>query len=190
MSILTDTRNTPEAWTGRAGAPSSWEAAGWSEIGQTQRFMAVRKYLDIRSGESLLDFGAGTGRFAAFLPFGVQYTALDWSEGMRDRIAQDNPGARVVSEVPDEFFDHAIAVGAFNLRDNWSKEQTWDTLHDLFCHTKRSLIVSLYRGDDERCLSYGPREVLDFALRYSGFHDALTLDGSHLPNDVLLVLRG
>jgi SAM-dependent methyltransferase len=188
MSVLTDTRNTPEAWSGRASAPSSWEAAGWSEYGQIQRFLAALRHLGLREGDSVLDFGCGTGRFCEFLPIDVLYHGYDWAPGMVERMVHEHPRAVPLEILPDRLFDHVTAIGCFNLADGWSKERTWERLFELWSeHTRRTLVVLLYRGHDSACLRYEPEDAAEFARRLGS--STFAVDATYLPNDLLLELR-
>lgn len=183
MTVLVETENTPQAWSRRAGAPTSWQAAGWSEAGQVRRFLAVLGHIAFRPGDRLFDFGCGTGAFCEYLPYSVDYLAYDWSEAMRERCAADHARARVLG--PGEAwgaYDHVVAVGPFNLPG--SKEETWATLERLWQHTTRTLVVSLYRGEDASCLRYTPSEVTGFAEDLSARY---VVDASYLPNDLLMV---
>lgn len=185
MSAIAE--NTPRAWSERANGGSSWEAAGCSEFGQTQRFLAVRDRLELRAGDALLDYGAGTGRFCEFVPREVDYFAFDTAGGMRDRCAIEHPRATVLSRVPDSLFDHVIAIGPFNLAHAWSLEQTFDALANLWTeHVRRSLIACLYRGDDRACLHYDPMTVTAWAGRLGARR--YVIDASYLDNDLLLGL--
>jgi len=181
------TANTPEAWDERAAEPFSWNAALWSERGQTQRFLAVLRHLDLRAGDALLDFGCGTGRFCEFLPDDVTYYACDSSPGMRERVRREHPRAWVLEELSDDEFDHIVCIGTFNLEDSWSKFETWETLDDLWSiNSPRSLIVSFYRGEDEDCLSYDTEEVVEFAEELTS---SFIIDATFLANDLLLVMN-
>ncbi|GIV03721.1 MAG: hypothetical protein KatS3mg015_2551 [Fimbriimonadales bacterium] len=160
----------------------------WSEGGQTRRFLAVLAHLDLRSGDSLLDYGCGTGRLCEFLPVDVTYHGFDWSEQMRERVALEHPRARVLSEVPDLLFDHVVCVGTFNLVDGWSKERTYAELATLWTeHTRRTLIVSLYRGHDPACIRYTPEDACEIARRLGCA--TFAIDCTYLENDLLLELR-
>lgn len=184
MSVCVE--NTPRAWTERAAAGTSWQAALWSERGQTRRFRAVLSHLNVREGDSLLDYGCGTGRLSAFLPDGVEYHAYDWAEGMLERVGRDHPDAHTHESLPDLMFDHVVAVGPFNLEDGWSKQDTLDRIGDLWTgYVRRSLAVSLFRGRSDGHLSYTPQDLAGFAhtlglRRY-------VIDGSYADNDLLLV---
>ena len=181
-------RNTPKAWDKRSTADTPWEAALWSEEGQSKRFRAIMGRLRLAPGDVLLDFGCGTGRLAEFLPHGVQYVGWDWSEKMRKRARREHPRGRILEEPPRfQVFDHVVCCGTFNLADNWSVEQTWEALQDLWHgQVVCSLVVSLYRGQDADCLRYSPEEALAFCRREE-VH-AFSVDATALDNDFLLSL--
>ena len=160
----------------------------WSEGGQTRRFLAVLDHLDLRDGDTLLDFGCGTGRFSEFLPHAVSYHGLDWSQEMRERVALEHPRACVLGELPELIFDHIVCIGPFNLADGWSKEQTYAQLADLWNgYTRRSLVASLYRGHDPACIRYEPEDVAEMARRLGCA--TFALDCRYLENDLLLELQ-
>lgn len=188
MTILDRTENTPAAWSERAAIATPWGASGWSERGQTRRFMAVLDHLAARDGDTLLDFGCGTGRLSAFVADGVGYTGFDWAEGMLDRARAEHPDAQFVSTVPAELFDHVVAIGPFNLPSGWSRGATWDTLAELWVESvRRTLVASLYRGDDPNCLAYAPQEAAEFARRMGCRRFAI--DCTSLGNDLILEMR-
>lgn len=177
--------NTPRSWSARASGGASWEAAGWSERGQTRRFLAVLEHAGAREGDTLLDFGCGTGRLCTFLPDGVVYTGFDWADGMLSRARADHPSERFVSVVPDELFDHVVVVGAFNLGRGWSRESTWKALAELWgTRVRRTMVASLYRGEDPQCLAYAPQEAAEFARRMGCRRFAI--DCTSLGNDLIL----
>lgn len=180
---MTVVANTPLAWSERASASSSWDAAGWSERGQTQRFLAALRHLELRPGDSLLDYGCGTGRFCEFLPADVAYHGFDWAPGMRDRARVDHERAIIHDELPNVLFDHVVAIGTFNLPGSTHAEAT--IAHLLANHVRRSLVVSLYRGRDERCVRYRPDAIAGFANAFRWF----AIDCSYLDNDLMLVVR-
>lgn len=160
----------------------------WSERGQTARFQAAVGHLELRAGDTLLDFGCGAGRLAAFLPRDVRYVAHDTAPAMLDRVAADVPDAVVVPVLPDELYDHVVAVGPFNLPHGWSVDRAFLAVADLWAnHTRRTLIVSLYRGDDPACLSYPVDMVAGWARSLGARR--FVVDASYLDNDVLMVLR-
>lgn len=144
-------------------------------------------HLHLRAGDTLLDFGCGTGELCDWLPAAVRYVAWDWSEGMLRRVRNEHERAIVLGSLHGEF-DHVAAVGTFNLRDGWSHDQTWQELARLWLdHARKSLIVCFYRGADERCLAYAPVDAVRFAEAL-GCRD-YTLDAGYLPNDFLIHMR-
>lgn len=178
--------NTPEAWSARASLSDSWDAAGWSERGQAQRMLKALQMLRPRFGESLLDFGCGTGRLSDYAGPGIDYFGFDSSRGMVERAAVDHPmlTGRFSTSHPTGHFDHVACIGPFNLRDNWSEEQTWRTLDALWTLCGRRLVVSLYSGGDPKCISYQAAAVADRAESMSA---SWRLE-RHLPNDLILLL--
>ena len=138
--------NTPTAWDERAAEPESWRAAMWSKAGQEARFEAVLRRLQLRDGQTLLDYGCGTGRFQEWLPDGIHYYGHDWSRVMRERARTS--GATILRRLDELTFDHVVVIGTFNLAHSWSKERTWAELEKLWKRARRSMVVCLYRGID------------------------------------------
>lgn len=180
--------NTPFAWSLRATeAPSSHEAAGWSERGQTQRFLAVLRHLDLHAGQSLLDYGCGTGRLASFMPIGVGYYGYDTAPGMilRARYEHRDEGTFLGELKPDWRFDHIVCVGTFNLPG--SIDETRVVLSQLWArHQPKTLIASLYNGKDARCLNYDSQWAA--ALGWS-LSPRYLVDRTYLANDLMLVVK-
>lgn len=187
MSVLADVTNTPEAWSARAGAETPWEAAGWSRNGQQTRFGVVASHLlhDLERDDTVLDFGCGTGAFSTYVPSWAVYYGFDWADGMLARAAADHPQESFLNDIGDATFDHVVAIGPFNLPGSFA--ETIETVGRLWEQTRKSLIVSLYRGTDERCLSYEPFRV-SLIAESLGINTYL-LDASYLANDVALVCR-
>lgn len=180
--------NTPDAWSLRATMENPWEAAGWSVRGQTIRFQAVLRHLDLDENDMLLDFGCGTGEFCRWVEDAtvpVHYFGWDWAAGMRSRARHDHPYGTILYEWHPEFeFDHVVAIGPFNLRDHWNKVKTFDMLRELWAMTRKSLVACLYRGDDPQCIRYEASELALFAeLAHIG---NFVIDGTYLDNDLIL----
>lgn len=181
--------NTPAAWSRRAAdAETSWEASGWSQLGQLRRFERVREYLDLRAGDLLLDYGCGDGAFSLYMSDGVRYYGVDTAEGMLKRARREHPaGVYRNGLAASDVFEHVVCIGTFNLADQWSREQTWDVVERLWKkHTRRMLAVSLYAGADPETLDYSPSWVLSLAQTLSPCY---VIDRSYLSNDVLLVVK-
>lgn len=180
--------NSPAAWSDRADtAMTEHEACLWSEHGQITRLATVARELRARAdkGDRVLDYGCGTGRLVDLLDHDLDYVGYDWAPGMRDRAKRTRPEYLFVSEPPTAQFDHIVIVGAFNLRDGWSKAETWATLERLWTQTRKTLIVSAYWGNDSRCIRYMPSELAQFANAKA---KSWRLEYGYLPNDLLLVL--
>jgi len=156
----------------------------WSRQGQQERFVSVLAALDPQPGETLLDYGCGTGALADLLPVGVFYTGYDWSDGMVDRARRDHQGQFYSTTPPSYPFDLVACIGPFNLADGWSQTQTWKVLSDLWGRCNRKLAVCLYAGADPDCLVYSMGGCQDFAEQTGA--DWLAI--RHLPNDILLTL--
>lgn len=187
MPVISAPLNTPAAWSERAEAfESSWDACGWSHDGQHVRHAAVLAALDPRPGETLLDWGCGTGALAGLLPPGVAYSGFDSAPGMVARARREHPSHRFVTRFkPYGHFDLVACIGPFNLRGGWSKQHTWHTLRHLWdAHTPRALAVCLYAGDDPNCLSYSEGETRVAASMLGGDVQVLSVR-----NDLLLVVR-
>lgn len=177
--------NSPLAWDARASRHREpWLAAGWSEYGQTQRMQAVRSHLPLRRRDTVLDYGCGTGRFCEFLPANIDYLAYDTSPLMRARCQREHHRATVLDDLGDRRFDHVVAIGPFNLAS--SQAAVFVQLEKLWERCRMTLVASLYRGEDERCLRFDPADVTSLAARLAVRY---TVDASVLDNDLLLVLR-
>lgn len=178
--------NTPSAWSVRSQEPLSHEAAMWSAQGQQARFDAVLEALNPQPGETLYDYGCGTGLLSTLVPDGVGYLGYDWSQGMVERAQKDHPLSAFVNDDLSSITPDLLAcVGTFNLRDSWSKQQTWGALTVLWGRCRRAMVVCLYAGDDPDCIEYLDSECIAFA-KSTG---AVWSLNRHLPNDLLLLLE-
>lgn len=183
--ILTSSDNSPEEWSERAGHPEPWTACGWTYDGQQDRLDAAVDELDPQPGDTLLDWGCGTGALSALVASGVRYVGFDSAVGMVERARRDHPGRRFQSWEPRGNFDLVACVGPFNLPGHWSKQMTFYTLRRLFDRTERRLVASLYAGSDPACLSYSLDECDRFA-KGQGYR-AWADKWRH--NDILVVLE-
>lgn len=183
--ILTNTENTPEAWSARAELPEPWTACGWTYDGQMDRLEAALDELDPQPRDVLLDWGCGTGALTSLLHPNVSYIGYDSAPGMVARAKRDHPGWRFQTWEPRGAFDLVACIGPFNLPQRWSKEMTWYTLRRLFERTGVRLVASLYAGSDESCLSYTLRECDRFA-KGQGFR---SWADKWRHNDILVVLE-
>ena len=179
--------NSPQAWDERAALATSWEAALWSEEGQRRRFEAIEHYLDLGIGDSVLDYGCGTGGLCEFLPPTVNYFGWDWSPKMRERARKEHPSATILNQAPRvKVYDHIVCCGVFNLAENWTHEQTWNVVRQLWKQTGKSLVLSLYRGTDPYSLRYSLDEIADCIWRLS--IRKYVVDCTYADNDILVCL--
>jgi SAM-dependent methyltransferase len=186
VTVLDQTENTPAAWSLRAVvAETPWEACGWTQRGQAQRLSKVVAALDPHAGDSLLDYGCGTGELTRYLPAEIGYVGFDPAEGMVIRAAQEHPEHHFQVWEPGHRFDLVAAVGPFNLRGHWSKQETWATLRRLWDLTGRALAVSLYAGDDQRCLIY---DIDDVQSHLGGLSWDVVVERWRA-NDIVAVIR-
>lgn len=187
VTVIEAPVNTQEAWSLRAATiEAPWLACGWSREGQAVRHAAVMEVLRPVAGDTLLDYGCGTGELAARVSSDVAYMGYDPAVGMVERAREDHPGRPFVSYEPTGRFDLVACVGCFNLADGWSKQRTWHAIRHLFDTTYcRTIAVSLYAGDDPNCLRYeeAEAEACGRSLAYNASVERI------LPNDLLLVVR-
>lgn len=193
----TSTENTPAAWTRRAqSAREPWTACGWSRESQATRFQVILGSLGIGPYCSLLDYGCGTGDFYGalneyasrrYLGWEIDYLGFDWSLGMTERARREHLDAEFTTMLRDgDTWDYVVCCGTFNLKDNWSKAQTWALMRMLWNRCKVAMAVSLYAGSDPACIRYVPSEVATTAGVLS---QKFSLERGYLPNDLLVVLR-
>lgn len=175
--------NSPRSWSERASAGTSWEAAGWTQKGQEERFDAVAMHLPTHG--SVLDFGCGTGAFSDWCFPTVDYYGFDWAPAMLNRARREHPDRVFLDSIDGLDFDAVVAIGPFNLPG--SATRTKIDLQRLWKHTRALLVVSLYRGSDGRCLSYTLGDVAEI-VDMCGCDDYV-VDGSYRRNDLLLVMR-
>lgn len=176
--------NSPAAWSARAArAATSWEACGWSRQSQPTRFDKIVGLLDPQPGDTLLDWGCGTGGLLNHLPAGVDYVGYDWASGMIERARREHPGVLFLDRPYNLRPDLVAVIGTYNLPG--SKQQTWQMLRWLWDLGPRTLAVSLYAGADTRCLVYDEAET---RKHLGGFSWQVSVDRWR-HNDIVAVVR-
>ncbi len=186
--VITDQQlvNTPLGWSLRAAAfADPWEACGWTEESQQQRLQKIVEELKPRAADFLLDYGCGTGELVNQIEQDVIYVGFDFAEGMIARARRDHPGRTFQDWEPRFSVDLTVCAGTFNLPMNWSKQMTWATIRRLWDNTDRAMAVSLYAGDDMRCLIYTTAEV----VKHLGGLAHNVMVEKWRSNDILAVIR-
>lgn len=147
-------------------AQTPWEAGLWSEDSLVARMERAARLLRLNRSAKLLDWGCGIGYFTRWLPPGCEYLGVDRSREMVNRAQQENPEQAFchTEAYPGErgAFSHVVALGVWNLADEWSREQTWEAIEKLWHEAAPyTMVVSLYAGRDpfERHINYTGAEV-------------------------------
>lgn len=179
--------NSPEVWDARANRDvSDHVAADWgSAASQEKRFAAILN-LPLVAGDTLIDFGCGTGRLADFIPPGVAYEGIDWSSAIIDEATRRRPSCsfRVGSVEELHPADWVIACGPFNIADGWSRSQTRNAVRSMWQKSRKGIAVSLMRSPSPERLHYRADEVVEYLEDCDW--SALELDRSYLPNDLCM----
>lgn len=183
------TVNDPKEWGARASldAPDYQIADCGSTESHELRLRALLR-VPVQAGDSILDFGCGTGRLADLLPEGVDYLGIDWSEGVikqaRARRARENASFVVGSVYDLRPADWVVASGPFNYAVGWNRELTGRALAHMWMCAVRGIAVTVLRKLTPGRLAYSATELTGYVEALDWTH--LELDCSYLPNDVCL----
>lgn len=175
-------------WTEQAGKQPEHAANGWSKQSQMVRFLAAVAATEICAGDTVLDFGCGTGALVDYLPFDCTYLGMDTNAAMIERAKQERPqhDFQLTTTYPESAFDHIFALGVWNVKP-WDYGKTRDAVEALWRMTKRSMVVSLLRrSEDERAVCYPPLQVASWAPLLT---KRWMIDCAYLPHDILLLLE-
>lgn len=177
-------------WEEKAKAPTEHEANGWSERSHAIRMVCAVDVADLQPGDTVLDWGCGTGRMLDFLGSGIRYLGVDPSQAMIDRAIRERPENEadfVCSPcLPIGEYDHVFALGCWNVKP-WQPEWTWEQITALWTSTRKKLIVSLLRSaGDDVSVTYDPLDAVRWAKSLSPRY---WLDCAYLSNDMLLGLE-
>lgn len=181
------TQSTPRAWDSYAseGGPDYLIADCGSPESHERRLRELLR-LPIEEGESLLEFGCGTGRLADFVPRRVRYEGLDWSQEVIALARDRRPhGAFRCGSVGDLTpHDWVVASGPFNYAKGWSKSQTAEAISAMWDASRCGVAVTVMCTPAEGRLHYSGDELISFLAACDWSH--LELDRSYLPNDMCL----
>jgi len=181
------TESSPQAWDSYAiqGGPDYLVADCGSPETHERRLRALLQ-LPIKEGDTLLEFGCGTGRLADFVPRDVRYEGLDWSREVLTLARRRRPhGAFRSGSVADLTpHDWVVASGPFNYAEGWSKNQTAEAISAMWDASMRGIGLTVLRTPADGRLNYGGDELISYLAACDWSH--LELDRSYLPNDMCL----
>jgi SAM-dependent methyltransferase len=181
------TESSPQAWNAYAskGGPDYLIADCGSPESHERRLRSVLR-LPIKAGDTLLEFGCGTGRLADFVPAGVRYQGVDWSAEVITQARRRRPhNAFRCGSVSDlDPHDWVVASGPFNYARGWSKSQTAKAVAAMWGVSTRGIALNALCIPADGRLHYRGEELVSFLAAYDWSH--LELDRSYLPNDICL----
>ena len=179
--------SSPQAWDryARDGGPDFVIADCGSPESHERRLRAVLR-LPVGAGDSLLEFGCGTGRLADLLPRGIRYEGLDWSGEVISLARQRRPHGSFRCGSAGDLAPHdwVVASGPFNYADGWSKRQTADAVRAMWQASRRGIALTVLRVPAEGRLHYDGGELVSMLAGCDW--SQLELDRSYLPNDMCL----
>jgi SAM-dependent methyltransferase len=181
------TESSPQAWDSYAsdGGSDHLIADCGSAESHERRLKALLR-LPIEGGDTLLEFGCGTGRLADFVPSSVRYEGVDWSREIITLARRRRPHGtfRCGSIVDLTPHDWVVASGPFNYANGWSRSQTAEAVSVMWDSSTRGIALTVLRVPANGRLHYGGGELISFLARRDWSH--LELDRSYLPNDICL----
>jgi SAM-dependent methyltransferase len=178
----------------RAEGKGSFAFNGWgSRRSQFRRYEVVRDDCKIESGDSVLDWGCGTGDLYWYLHdhgVDVKYLGVDVVPEMI-RLAQENkvPDARLHNVLehpfPPKTFDHVICIGTVGAMAE-PVEQRWNLVKGMFSvgmtTARKSMAITFLTDRD------GAKED-DGYHWYQEFSLLMMRIGAHVPNKFGMVVR-
>jgi SAM-dependent methyltransferase len=181
------TESSPQAWDSYASdGGSDYLIADCGSPESHERRLKALLRLPIEEGDTLLEFGCGTGRLADFVPCSVRYEGVDWSRGVITLARQRRPdGAFHCGSVGDLTpHDWVVASGPFNYAKGWSKSYTAEAVSVMWAASRRGIALTVLCVPADGRLHYSTDELISFLATCDWSH--LELDRSYLPNDICL----
>jgi hypothetical protein len=181
------TKSSPQAWDSYAseGGPDYLIADCGSPESHERRLRAILQ-LPFEEGDTLLEFGCGTGRLADFVPGDVRYEGLDWSREVislaQSRRPHDAFRCGSVGDLTPN--DWVVASGPFNYAEGWSKSQTAKAVSAMWGASRRGIALTVLCIPADGRLHYSDDELISLLAACDWSH--LELDRSYLPNDMCL----
>jgi SAM-dependent methyltransferase len=181
------TESSPQAWDSYAseGGPD-YLIADYGSPESHERWLRALLQMPIEEGDTLLEFGCGTGRLADFVSRGVRYEDLDWSREVITLARRRRPhGAFRCGSVGDlNPNDWVVASGPFNYAKGGSKSQTAEAVSAMSGTSRRGIALTVLCIPAEGQLHYGGDELVSFLWACDWSH--VELDRSYFPNDMCL----
>jgi SAM-dependent methyltransferase len=181
------TESSPQAWDSYAseGGPDYLIADCGSPESHERRLRALLR-LPIEEGDTLLEFGCGTGRLADFVPCRVRYAGLDWSREVITLAQRRRPHGEFRCGSAGDLTPHdwIVASGPFNYARGWSKSQTAEVVSAMWDASRRGIALTVLCAPADGRLHYADDELISFLAAGGWAH--LELDRSYLPNDMCL----
>ncbi len=181
------TESSPQAWDSYVsdGGPDYLVADCGSPESHELRLRALLQ-VPIKEGETLLEFGCGTGRLSDFVPTEVRYEGLDWSPEVIALARRRRPhGVFRCGSVSDlASHDWVVASGPFNYAKGWSKVRTAEAVSAMWEASRRGIAFNALCVPADGRLHYGVDELISFMEPCKWLN--LELDRSYLPNDMCL----
>ncbi len=157
--------SSPQAWDSyaRQGGADYIIADCGSPESHELRLRSVLR-LPTRPGDTLLEFGCGTGRLADLVPDDVRYEGLDWSAEAIRQAQRRRPNhvfrCGSVSELVPH--DWVVASGPFNYAKGWSRTQTAEAVAAMWGASRRGIALTVLRVPADGRLHYGDEELISF----------------------------
>lgn len=163
-----------------------------TKASRKKRLEILLKYVDFKKGNSILDFGCGTGYLYKYLQksgFKIKYTGIDISpEAIKFAKKIYNKEnhcnfilANILERNLEKKFDHILINGTFNnnTKNNWNWMR--ESLIRLYSITKKTLVfnnLSNYVDYYDKKLFYvQPEKVFNFCKKKLG--DKVIIDNSY-----------
>jgi cyclopropane fatty-acyl-phospholipid synthase-like methyltransferase len=164
------------------------EVAMWgSKESQVGRLIRAVEAAGVEPGDSVLDWGCGTGVLADLVPE-CDYLGMDPSEEMVKRARALRPHREFeLLTYPPRHFDHIFAIACWGISP-WTEWDTYGQIRELAKTGCRSFTTCLRtkKGTEDEHVGHAVRCVAELAESLS---ECWVLDRSYHPRELLLVMK-